>query len=163
MTILNPAPVAFDYTDLWPLVDIGIANEVETRVVGGDLDEEAAAKALLRAGSRVHHCNVGVEGRLRACVPTYIAAPSVEALDTSGAGDVLCGVLAAALTLRLDTADALRWAVAAARSPRAPSLKGYAERRPRSEALESYASCPGETRLESSAGLSRHHPEHPYD
>jgi ribokinase len=116
ITILNPAPVAFHYTDLWPLVDIGFANEVETRVLGGDLDEEAAAKALCVQGAGCIIVTLGSRGAfcMRARVPTYIAAPSVEALDTSGAGDVLCGVLAAALTLRLDTADALRWAVAAA-------------------------------------------------
>jgi ribokinase len=35
-------------------------------------------------------------------------------LDTSGGGDVLCGVLAAAVKLGLAIPDALRWAVAAA-------------------------------------------------
>jgi ribokinase len=115
-TILNPAPVAFDCAGLWPLVDIGIANEVEIRTLGGDLDEEAAAKALCAQGAGCIIVTLGARGAfcMRARVPTYVAASSVEVLDTSGAGDVLCGVLAAALTLGLDTADALRWAVAAA-------------------------------------------------
>jgi ribokinase len=43
-----------------------------------------------------------------------VPAPAVEAVDTTGAGDVFCGVLAAALEARLDREVALRWAVAAA-------------------------------------------------
>jgi ribokinase len=115
-TILNPAPVAFDCADLWPLVDIGIANEVEIRALGGDVDEEAAAEALCAQGAGCIIVTLGSRGALcmRAQVPTYIAAPRVEALDTSGAGDVLCGVFAAALILGLETPDALQWAVAAA-------------------------------------------------
>ncbi len=115
-TILNPAPVAFDCADLWPLVDIGIANEVEIRALGGDVDEEAAAEALCAQGAGCIIVTLGSRGALcmRAQVPTYIAAPRVEALDTSGAGDVLRGVFAAALILGLETPDGLRWAVAAA-------------------------------------------------
>jgi ribokinase len=38
----------------------------------------------------------------------------VAAVDTTGAGDVVCGVIAAGLAQGLELAAALRWAVAAA-------------------------------------------------
>jgi len=43
-----------------------------------------------------------------------VTAPQVVAVDTAGAGDVLCGALAAGLALRLPFAAALGWAVRAA-------------------------------------------------
>lgn len=116
LTILNPAPVAFDCTDLWPLVDVGIANQVETRALCGGADDEAAARAVCAQGAGSVIVTLGSRGALlmRAKTPTRIAAPSADALDTTGAGDILCGVFAAALALGLEAADGLRWAVAAA-------------------------------------------------
>ena len=116
LAILNAAPVAFDCTDLWPLVDIGIANQVEIRALGGGTDDEAAADAVCARGAGSVIVTLGSEGALlmRAKTPTWIAAPSADALDTTGAGDVLCGVFAAALALGLEVVDGLRWAIAAA-------------------------------------------------
>ena len=43
-----------------------------------------------------------------------VPAFEVEVVDTTGAGDVFCGVLAAAVEMRLDWDTNLRWAVGAA-------------------------------------------------
>ena len=44
----------------------------------------------------------------------HVAAPPVDAIDTTGAGDVLCGVLAAALDRQMPMLEALERAVRAA-------------------------------------------------
>ena len=45
---------------------------------------------------------------------THVAAPSVEAIDTTGAGDCFCGALADALARGEPLEDAVRFAVRAA-------------------------------------------------
>ena len=55
----------------------------------------------------------GAELRLRGrCQP--VQAPSVDAVDTTGAGDVLVGVLVAGMAQGLEIERALAWGVAAA-------------------------------------------------
>jgi len=115
-TLLNAAPIAFDYTRLWPEVDVAIVNQVESRVLTGNADPSAAARVLRQAGVGVVVTTLGHDGarmvdQAGECVAP---APDIEALDTTGAGDVFCGVLAAALASRMERAAALRWAVSAA-------------------------------------------------
>jgi ribokinase len=115
-TMLNPAPVAFDHAGLWPAVDLAVVNEVESRLLTGLADPAAAAKALRQMGVGAVFTTQGPEGArlLDDDGERSVAAPHVEVVDTTGAGDVFCGVLAAALEARLGRAAALRRAVAAA-------------------------------------------------
>jgi ribokinase len=103
-TMLNPAPVAFDYAGLFELVDVAVLNAVEAKA----LKPEAAGAVILTQGGE--GARLVVKGRTVRHEP----APKVTAVDTSGAGDVVCGVVAAALSIGLELAAALRWAVAAA-------------------------------------------------
>jgi ribokinase len=103
-TLLNPAPVAFDYTGLFELVDVAVLNAVEA----ASLRPEAAGAVILTEGAE--GARLVVNGRAVLHEP----APPVTAVDTTGAGDVVCGVVTAALAQGLDLAAALRWAVAAA-------------------------------------------------
>jgi ribokinase len=115
-TILNPAPIAFDYTDLWPMVDIAILNQIEAQTLTGKM--HAAATAALRSrGAGKVVLTLGAEGALvhdATAPPQHLPAPMVRALDTAGAGDVLAGVVAAAIDRGLSLTSAVRWAVAAA-------------------------------------------------
>ena len=115
-TMLNPAPIAFDYSGLWPTVDLAIVNEVESEILTGLADPWPAAQALRLAGASTVITTLGAQGAklVRAEGDLVVPAPQVEAIDTTGAGDVFCGVLAAALETQLDLEPALRWAVAAA-------------------------------------------------
>ena len=108
-TLLNAAPVAFAYATLWPLVDIAILNEVEMELLG-------PAVRLLAAGVGTVVTTCGAAGvRLAGGTGDLVlAAPEVRAIDTSGAGDVFCGVLAAGLARGLGVADSARRAVVAA-------------------------------------------------
>jgi ribokinase len=104
--LLNPAPIAFDYAGLFELVDVAVLNAVEAAslapvAAGAVIVTEGAAGARLLMGGRE---------------VLQVPAPRVAAVDTTGAGDVVCGVIAAALARGLDLAQALRWAVAAAAS-----------------------------------------------
>ncbi len=115
-TILNPAPIAFDYAELWPLTDVAIVNEVEAAALGEDADVDGAALHLLEAGSRSVIVTLGAagarlyeQGRVE-----HIPAPGVIAVDTTGAGDVFCGVLAAGLAQGMAMSPAIRWSVKAA-------------------------------------------------
>ena len=115
-TVLNAAPIAFAYDDLWRHVAVAVVNEVEARHLGGDADPMRAAERLRAAGVALVIVTLGAAGALVVdhAGPTLVAAPRVEAVDTTGAGDVFCGVLAAALERHFGVVDAVRWAVEAA-------------------------------------------------
>src|SRR5713226_4166082 len=115
-TMLNPAPITFDYEDLWPLVDIAVVNAVEARILSGIADPEAAARRLMAWGAGAVVVTLGPDGALaverEAC--RAVPAPAVQVVDTAGAGDVFCGVLAAALAAGRTLLEAVPRAVTAA-------------------------------------------------
>jgi ribokinase len=49
-TVLNPSPIAFDYSDLLPMCDLVVSNELETNALGADTDLAAASQRILAAG-----------------------------------------------------------------------------------------------------------------
>ncbi|MFO1056119.1 MAG: ribokinase [Dongiaceae bacterium] len=120
-TLLNPAPIDWDYGGLWPLVDLAIVNEGEACRLGGVDDPLAAARGLGAGGAGAVVVTLGPRGAvlLRGSAAERFPAPAVTAVDTAGAGDVFCGVLAAALSPGIPEGpmpmrDAVAWAVAAA-------------------------------------------------
>jgi ribokinase len=115
-TILNPAPIAFDTTDLWPMVDIAILNQIEAQMLTEKVHAAATAALRSRGVSKVV-LTLGAEGALvhdATGPPQRVSAPAMIALDTTGAGDVLAGVVAAAIDRGLSLTSGVRWAVAAA-------------------------------------------------
>jgi ribokinase len=91
--MLNTAPLRWDYAGLLPLCDLVVANRFEARTITGEADPQAAALAL--GGTAI--VTLGAQGCLLAD-PALHRFPAVEAqaIDTTGAGDVFCGTLAAA-------------------------------------------------------------------
>jgi ribokinase len=115
-TFVNPAPISFDYTGLWPLIDVVVLNEVESADLTKVAGHEKAAQTLRRWGCSIVIITLGRDGALFVGDEGVFRspAPSVNVVDTTGAGDVVCGVLAAGLALGHCPKDALRSAVAAA-------------------------------------------------
>jgi ribokinase len=116
-TILNPAPIDFDYAGLWPLVDIAILNQIEAQTLTGEAQVDVATAVLCSRGAGAAILTLGSEGALvrEGEGPSQrIPAPAVTAVDTTGAGDVLAGVVAAGIDRDLPLMSAVRWAVAAA-------------------------------------------------
>lgn len=116
-TILNPAPIDFDYAGLWPLVDITILNQIEAQMLTAEAGIDAATAVLCRRGASKVVLTLGPEGALvreEPELPHHVPAPAVTAVDTTGAGDVLAGVVAAGIDRGLALLSAVRWAVAAA-------------------------------------------------
>lgn len=101
--LLNAAPLRWDYAELLGLADILIANRVEAAELAGSAEPEAAARALRAAGAGAVIVTLGDEGCLLAEGAELHRLPTPPALrcDTSGAGDVFCGVLAAVLAREL--------------------------------------------------------------
>ncbi len=126
--ILNSAPIDWDMADLLPLVDILVCNAPEARTLSG-LDGEAALPVLQKRVQGAVLLTLGGAGAVLAGDGgfTPIAAPKVEVVDTSGAGDMVVGMLAAALTQGLPLAEAARLAVSAASMvvTRAGTLASY--------------------------------------
>jgi ribokinase len=118
-TILNPAPAHGLDRDVLALADIVTPNRGELAVLAHD-DGPAAgpiANALLAgATGRAILVSLGADGALLVGPggTTPIAVPSVEVVDTVGAGDTLNGALAAGLAAGLSLHDAARRAVVAA-------------------------------------------------
>ncbi|MEX0696085.1 MAG: ribokinase [Dongiaceae bacterium] len=114
--VLNPAPIAFDYGDLWSCVDVAVVNLVECRGLGGKDDPVEAARRLIATGAAAVVVTLGKQGALAVTSEAVRAAPApiVAAVDATGAGDVFCGVLVAALADGDSLADAVPSAVAAA-------------------------------------------------
>ncbi len=153
--LLNATPCdrACD-AELWPLVDVLIVNEHEAAELGGHpgcaaergdppaIDAErgrppAVAQAFERLLERVP-CVVVTLGAAGAMVAdrqglrASVAAPPARVVDTTGAGDTFCGVLAARLALDVDIVEAIADANAAGslaveRPGAAPSIPSAAD------------------------------------
>ncbi len=75
-------------------------NGVEARALSGEADPERAAAGLLAAGARNVVVTLGGQGALlRGEVRADAAGPAARVLNAAGAGDVLLGVILAALVL----------------------------------------------------------------
>jgi ribokinase len=102
--VLNPAPVQAWVGEVATSATYVTPNEHELAALGSLPESVVVVETRGQEGVRIHRG--GAEER--------IAAPSVEAVDTTGAGDCFNGVFAAGLAEGLDAAAAARRAVAAA-------------------------------------------------
>lgn len=106
--VLNPAPASAEAASLLPLANVVSPNESELRLLGEDAES-------IRAKHRDLHVilTVGSRGAVVDGGQT-VPAPRVEAVDATGAGDCLNGVLAAGLLERRPLQEAVARAVTAA-------------------------------------------------
>ena len=126
-TVLNPAPARPLPPELLELVDIVVPNEHELDLLGGvaNLLEKGVGTVVVTLGAegaRVHTSEGAVD------IPTL----SVDAVDTTGAGDTFCGYLASGLASGLPLESAARRGCLAAalsttRSGAVPSIPTSAE------------------------------------
>jgi ribokinase len=137
--LLNPAPAAPIDAATLAAVDTLVANEHEAAQLTGmavdGIDSACSAAArLLELGCRTVAVTLGDRGavlvsRLGAW---HAAAPRVQAIDTTAAGDAFVGALAVSILQGLDLPDALRLAVATGslavtRKGAQPSLPAHSE------------------------------------
>ena len=117
--LLNATPEAATGRELLPHVDVLIVNETEAAdLLGRPLPPGgggATALELTRLGPASAAVTLGEAGAVIAREGTTIEipAPSVEVLDTTGAGDAFCGAFAARLAAGAEPGAAARAAVAA--------------------------------------------------
>jgi ribokinase len=118
VTILNPAPVRPLPPSVLQLVDILTPNETEAKVLAGRnpdaaLKPEDVARELIRGGVKQVIMTLGEKGGLivTASSSTHVAAISVTAVDTTGAGDAFNAGLATALAHGAGLEAAVQFAV----------------------------------------------------
>ncbi|POM23442.1 Ribokinase [Actinomadura rubteroloni] len=130
-TVLNLSPVPAASTALLGLCDVLVVNEHEAGLLLPGAARTPAA--LLALGPRAVVVTLGADG---ACVAdetgeTFVPAPPVEAVDTTGAGDAFTAALCLRLARGDGVVDAARFAVrvgaAAVRSPGAQASYPSAE------------------------------------
>jgi ribokinase len=141
-TILNPAPALALDAQLLGLVDILILNESELGLLAKielrDTDDSArlvaAARSLQAGRDKIICVTLGKHGVLALIdgEPLMIPGRTVEAVDTTGAGDCFVGAVAAQLAGGKSIGDALDYANVAAsicvqRMGAAPSIPTAAE------------------------------------
>ncbi len=116
-TIFNASPLASGVQPVLDTVDFVIVNEGEAQAISGARPPEEAAARIRDLGAGGVVVTLGARGCLLLgsgnTEPVHIPAPKVAVVDTSGAGDVLCGVFAGCLGRGLTPEGALRIAVAA--------------------------------------------------
>lgn len=118
--ILNAAPARPADPELLAHTHHLIVNEHElAALVGrssGPGELESAARSLLALGPQAVTVTLGAQGSLTLTADTtaQIAAHPVQVVDTTGAGDTFCGVLAARLCAGDSLDQALHWAGLAA-------------------------------------------------
>ena len=104
--ILNPAPAQSLSKELLQLVDVITPNEHEMKLLGGP-------EALLKCGVKTIVVTQGARGALMITNngETQIPPFKVDPVDSTGAGDAFCGMLAARLAIGESMRDALKAAV----------------------------------------------------
>jgi len=140
LTILNPAPAddAVCRNGTLALVDVITPNEGEAAALTGiDFDDRpgavAAARRLQEMGCRSCVITLGARGCLVVEeTDTWVEGRSVQAVDTTAAGDAFNGALAVALSEGRTLVEAAHWAnraaaVAVTRPGAQPSLPGRKE------------------------------------
>jgi ribokinase len=111
--ILNPAPARPIHDRVIELAPILTPNEGEARTLTGVAQPKAAAAALFAQTGAAVIVTLGDDGALvvdGAGARRY-SAIDVEPVDSTGAGDVFNGVLAARLAAGDALDDAVRWAI----------------------------------------------------
>jgi ribokinase len=118
-TVLNPAPApapGWDGAIDLGLVDVLVPNETEATALTGSPAEDAGP-ALLAAGCGTVVVTMGARGALVVSrsepSPWLVPGFAVSSVDSTGAGDAFCGVLAAGLGAGDPMATALQRAAAA--------------------------------------------------
>lgn len=104
--ILNPAPAQSLSKELLQLVDVITPNEHEMQLLGG-------SEALLKCGVKTIVVTQGARGALMITEKgeTRIPPFEVDPVDSTGAGDAFCGMLAARLAIGESIQNALKAAV----------------------------------------------------
>jgi len=117
-TFLDPAPATPLPDDLYPCIDIIKPNESEASILTGiDVTDVPSATAagewFLQQGVTVALITLGRAGAVlvTADVRQHFAAPLVEALDTTGAGDIFSGAFLAAYARGQALSDAIHFAI----------------------------------------------------
>ena len=118
-TLLNPAPSAALDDELLALTDVLIPNEHEAVDLVGMAASPGEHARLLpqRVGGGAAIVTAGADGCYLALAggpAEHLPAPSVAALDTTGAGDAFVGALAVRLRAGDELRDATFWLVRAA-------------------------------------------------
>ncbi|MDE0065700.1 MAG: ribokinase [Acidimicrobiaceae bacterium] len=139
VVVLNPAPAPSSPlpAKLLEAVDVIVPNQTELALLtghGGTVDVAVAADLATQLPTPTVVVTLGALGALAVVEGTanHIAAPVVDPVDSTAAGDSFCGALADALVRKEPIVDAVRWAVrvGAATTLRAgaqPSLPSPAE------------------------------------
>ncbi len=137
LTILNPAPAKEFDSSVLSCVDIIVPNETEASFITGVplAEYEFHKKAAAKLAEKVRTVIITLGGKGVYCPSVseeILPAFKVKAIDTAGAGDAFCGVLAAALAENQPLATAIRFAQAGAaisvtRHGTAPAMPRRAE------------------------------------
>ena len=106
--VLNPAPAAEEARALLDVADIITPNERELSVLAHDTESIRTAHPGLRVVLTLGERGAEIDGFIA------VPAPRVRAVDTTGAGDTVNGVLAAGLLEGRPLEEAARRAVSAA-------------------------------------------------
>ena len=101
-------------------------NRLEARLLTGEADPAVAAERLVDMGAAVVAVTLGPDGALlRGAVSAEAPAVRADAVDTTGAGDVVTGVLIAALATNGYSAGAAARALPAAVAAAARATEGW--------------------------------------
>jgi len=92
-TFLNASPITYDYLHILPYVDTLIINETENKVLTNFKDIVSGNKYLLKSGVKNIITTKGKNGiTYTSNDKTFsLSSPKINAVDTTGAGDVFCG------------------------------------------------------------------------
>jgi len=120
-TLLDPAPAVKLPEDLYPYIDYLKPNETEATILTGIevKDKESAAKAahwMIDRGVKCVIVTLGKQGAVlvKESQTSVFEPPKVDAVDSTGAGDVFSGGLMAALSNGKSVEDAIVFASNAA-------------------------------------------------